>query len=137
MGEAVAAFHHLDQAAPHHVRRREPVDGLAVEFDAALGHVAAFGAQQVGDRLQRRGLAGAVGAEEGNDAPFGNRQRHAPQHQDDVIVDHLDVVDRQQRRRHRGDPGSDQLSLAQSRGVMFLSLAYFAADCSTIGRSSF
>src|SRR5271166_7080449 len=32
---------------------------------------------------------------------------------------------------------SRQLSLAQSRGVMFLSLAYLLADSSTIGRSSF
>ena len=72
---------------------------FAGEFDAALGDVAAFRAQQVGDRLERRGLAGAVGAEKSDDAPLGNRQRHATQHQDDVIVDHLDVVDREQRRR--------------------------------------
>jgi hypothetical protein len=40
---------------------------------AALGHVAALGAQQVRDGLQRRGLAGAVGAEQGDDlAPFGH-----------------------------------------------------------------
>ena len=55
-----------------------------------------------------------------------------------MIVDHLDVVDCKQRRRHLGDLTREgQLSLAQSRGVMFLSLAYFSADCSTIGRSSF
>jgi hypothetical protein len=48
------------------------VDARALELDAALGDVAALGAQQVGDRLQGGGLAGAVGAEQGDDlALFG------------------------------------------------------------------
>ena len=96
MDEAVAALHHLDKAATDHLRRRKTIDAFAGEFYAALGDVTAFRPQQVGDRLERRGLAGAVGPEKGDDAPLGNRQRHATQHQDDVIVDHLDVVDRKQ-----------------------------------------
>ena len=69
---------------------------------AALGDVAALGAQQARDGLERGGLAGAVGPEEGDDAPLGDPQRDALQHEDHVVVDHLDVVDRQQRCAHVG-----------------------------------
>ena len=68
---------------------------LALEDDRALGDLAALGAQQVGDRLQRRRLAGAIGAQQRGDATGRHRQRHALQHQDDVVVDHLDVVHRE------------------------------------------
>ena len=44
------------------------VDALALEHDRALGDLAALGVEQVGDRLQRRGLAGAVRAEQRHDA---------------------------------------------------------------------
>jgi hypothetical protein len=60
MAEAVAAFHDLDDAAAHEVVGRQPVDALAAMVDAALGDLAALGQQQVGDRLERRRLAGAV-----------------------------------------------------------------------------
>ena len=66
---------------------------VAVEHDRALGDLAALGMQQVGDRLQRRGLAGAVGAEQRHDAALRHVERHALEHQDDVVVDHLDIVD--------------------------------------------
>ena len=66
----------------------------AIEYDRALGDLAALGVQQVGDRLQRGGLAGAVGAEQRHDAALRHRQRHALEHQDDVVVDHLDIVER-------------------------------------------
>ena len=95
MAEAVPAFHHLDAAAPHQLVGRELVDALALEHDRALGDLAALGVQQVGDRLQRRGLAGAVGAEQRHDAALRHVERHALQHEDDVIVDDLDVVDRE------------------------------------------
>src|SRR5947208_452417 len=49
------------------------------------------------DGLERAGLAGAVGPEEGHDAPLGYPERDPLQHEDDVIVDHLDVADRQER----------------------------------------
>ena len=55
--------------------------------------IAALRTQQIGDRLQRRRLAGAVRAEERDDPPLGNLERHALQHEDHVIVDDLDVVD--------------------------------------------
>ncbi len=100
--EDVAALHHLDDAAPDHLggvlaggsrRRRNSM--------LALGHLAPLGPQQPRDGLERGGLARAVGPEEGDDALLGNLERHALQHEDHVVVDHLDVVDRQQ--RVRGD----------------------------------
>jgi hypothetical protein len=97
MAEAVAALHHLDAAALHQFVRREPVDALALELDAALGDVAALGAHQVGDRFQRGRFAGAVGTQQGDDAALRHLQRYALQHQDDVVVDDLDVLDREDR----------------------------------------
>ena len=96
-------------------------------MDVALGDLAALGAQQVGDRLQRRRLAGAVGAQQGHDAALRHRQRHALQHEDDVIVDHLDVGDvddvgRARSLRRGGDlrvascPGGKTPTLAAPRG---------------------
>ncbi len=94
MREALAAFHHLDAAASHQLVRRKVLHFGAVEQDRALGDVAAFGMQQVGDRLERGGLAGAVGAEQRDDAAPRHVERDALEHQDDVIVDHFDIVDR-------------------------------------------
>ncbi len=93
--EAVAAFHHLADAALHECRRIEAVDALALVQDLAFGDVATLGAQQVGDRLQRGGLAGAVGAEQRDDLTLLHLERHAAQHEDHVVVDHLDVLHRQ------------------------------------------
>ena len=95
MAEAVAALQHLDAAAAHELVGGELVDPLAVEFDRALRHLAALGMQQVGDGLQGRRLAGAVRAEQGDDAALGHGERDAFQHEDHVVVDDLDVVDRE------------------------------------------
>ena len=59
-------------------------------------------------------LAGAVGPEEGDDAPLGDPQRHALQHEDHVVVDHLDVVDRQERPRRRRSPLATRLLLLRA-----------------------
>ena len=71
--EHAAALEHLGDAAAHDVVRRQPVEPLAVEFDRTLGDLAAFRVQQPGDRLQRGGLAGAVGAEQRGDLDPGRR----------------------------------------------------------------
>ena len=73
------------------------VDALAVELDRALRHLAALGVEQVGDRLQRRRLARAIRAQQRDDAAARHGERHALQHQDHVVVDDLDIVDRQDR----------------------------------------
>ena len=87
------AFHHLDAAAPHQFVRRQRLHLGALEHDRALGDLAALGMQQIRDRLQRRGLAGAIGAEQRDDAALVDVERDALQHQDDVVVEHLDIVD--------------------------------------------
>ena len=99
------ALEYLGDAALDDIVRRQPVDPLPVEFDRALGDLAALGAQQAGYRLQGRRLAGAVGAEEGGDASLLGTQRHAFQHQDHAVIDDLDVVERQHRATARRDPG--------------------------------
>ena len=86
------ALHHLDRAAAHEIVGREPVDPLALEQDRALGHLAALGVKEVGDRLERRRLAGAVGAEQRDDPALRHAERHALQDERDRIVDDLDVV---------------------------------------------
>jgi len=93
--EAMAPFHHLADAHAHELVGREPVDAMAAEVDRALRHLAALGLEQVRDRLERRALAGAVGAEQRDDRALGHLERDALQHQDHVVVDHLDVVHRE------------------------------------------
>jgi hypothetical protein len=95
--EDAAALEHLDDAALDDVVRQQAVDAPAVELDIALGDLAALGLQQARDRLQRRRLAGAVGAEEGGDPPLLGHQRDAAQHQDHAVIDDFDIVDGQHR----------------------------------------
>src|SRR5579862_5636823 len=92
------ALKYLRDAALDDVIRHQPVEPLAVEFHAALRHLAALGAQQPRDCLEGRRLAGAVGAEEGGDLPLLGVQRDALEHQDDAIVNDFDVVERQHAR---------------------------------------
>jgi hypothetical protein len=75
--------------------RRQPVDALARQLHVALGHVATLRAQQTGDGLERRRLAGAVGAEQRGDPRLADVERHALEHEDHAVVDDLDVVEGQ------------------------------------------
>jgi hypothetical protein len=137
MLETVATLHHLDHAAPDQLGRQQRRDVVARELDRALGDLAALDPEQVGDRFQRGGLAGAVGAQERDHAAFGHAQRDAAQHQDDAVVDDLDVVDDQQRpgrlrpgpqgrlgwRGRAHDRSTCRAQLEQLRGVIPFSLA--------------
>src|SRR5208282_4953797 len=128
MAEAVAALHHLDAAAAHHLVRREPLNLGAVEHDRALGHFAALGMQQIGDRLQRGGLAGAVCSEQRHDAAVRHRERYALEHENDAVVDHFDIIERENRRGiccryrrgHRRSGGSHRrfLPVFQERSIV-------------------
>jgi hypothetical protein len=80
VAEAMPPFHHLDHAALHQVGRGHRIHALPAQLDRSLGHLAALGAQQVRHGLERRGLARAVGAQEGDDAALRDTQRHALQH---------------------------------------------------------
>jgi hypothetical protein len=96
MLEDVAAFHHLHDPPPHHLVRVPPVEGLAVQLDRPLCDVPPLGPEEPRDRLERGALACAVGPEEGDDAPLGDAERDALQHEDHMVVDHLDVVHRKE-----------------------------------------
>ena len=107
MLEHAAALEDLDHAAPDHLVRPQPVDPLAGKIDVPLGHFAALRAEHARHRLERRGLAGAIGAEERRDPAFAHLERHPLEHEDDAVVDDLDVVQVQHvgtQRRGRAPP---------------------------------
>src|SRR5439155_16016484 len=80
------------------------IDALTAQLDRALGHLAALGAKQARDGLERRRLPRPVGAEQGGDAALADGERHALEDEDDAIVDDFDVVQRQHRIRSRRGP---------------------------------
>jgi hypothetical protein len=55
-------------------------------------------AEQAGQGPQGRGLAGAVGAEEGDDGAVGHREADPLEDQQDVVVDDFQVLDGEHRR---------------------------------------
>jgi hypothetical protein len=67
--------------------------------DTALGDLTSLALQQVGNCAQGGGLARAIAAQEGHNATLWHLQGHAFEHQDDVVVNHLNTVDAQD---HRG-----------------------------------
>lgn len=71
------------------------IDPLSHEIDETVRHLAVLGRKKTGNGLERRGLAGAVVSENRHDLPLAHLQRHPFQHQNDVVVDNLDIVDKQ------------------------------------------
>jgi len=98
MLEHAATLEHLGDAERGDVERAHCIDASFAELDRALGDLAALRMQQIGDRLQRRCLARTIGAEKRDNSAPRHIQRYTLQHEDDVIVDNLDIVDRQKRR---------------------------------------
>src|SRR5207253_4373676 len=100
--EDPAPLEDLDDAAAHHVVGRQPVEPLAPQLDGALGDLAPLGPEEPGDCLERGGLAGAVGAQQRGDPRLPHLERHPLEHEDDAVVDHLDVIERE-----HGDASSE------------------------------
>ena len=94
MAEAVPAFHDLNDAAFDQFIRGELINPVSFEFHRTLGDIAAFSAQQVGNRFERRGFTRSVRPEQGHDVALGYVERDSFQHQDHMVVNDLDVVDR-------------------------------------------
>ena len=67
-------FHYLHHAALHQVGWRKVFDAFAAQLDRAFGDGAPLALQQVGNSAQGGGLASAIAAQNGDDAPFGNLQ---------------------------------------------------------------
>ena len=93
--EDPAALEHLRDAELHAVLRGELADVLAHELHAAAGDLAALGLEQSADGLQGRALAGAVGAQQRHHPTLWHLDRDALDGEEDVVVDDLDVVERQ------------------------------------------
>ena len=96
VGDDAAALHHLKDAAADDLVGIDAVDALAVEEDFAARHFAVLGLEQAGDRFQRRRFAGAIGAEQRHDRSLRHVEAQAAQHQDHVVIDHLDVAHREE-----------------------------------------
>src|SRR4030095_13061442 len=131
MLEHPATFEDLDHAAPDHLVGRQAVDALAGQLDVALGHFAALGAEHARHRLERRGLAGTVRSEEGGDSAFTHFERHPLEHEDDAVVDHLDVF--QVQHVHVASEGGDAPSDALLRGSRYLAAASLVCLAITSG----
>jgi hypothetical protein len=93
LGEDAPALHHLADARPDDARRVEAVDRLPLEADRALGDRAAVDVEEARDRAQHGRLAGAVRAEQRDDRALGDLDRDALEHEDDVLVHDLEVLD--------------------------------------------
>src|SRR5690606_34033997 len=94
--EDAPALEHVHEAHADPVRRAQRDDVLAGEVDLAASHGPALGRQQPADRLERGGLAGAVGAEEGDHAALLDIQRHPLDGEEHPVVGDLDIVEGQQ-----------------------------------------
>ncbi len=92
MTKAVTAFHDLRQATLDQGIRRKLIDALTVEFNATLGHVTTLAAQQCRDGFQCGRFASAVRSHQRHDFAAWYRERDAFQHQDDMVINHLDVI---------------------------------------------
>ena len=72
--EQLALFGHQRDAQHHALFQRQRGDGLALELDGAAA------GQYAHQRIEQGGLAGAVGADDGDDAALGGLQVDAVQH---------------------------------------------------------
>ena len=82
IGEDALASGHLGHAQPGDLVGRQVGDVTPVEDDGAV-----IGFHHAADRPQQRGLAGAVGADEGDDLTLVDRDGHVGQHDDAVVAD--------------------------------------------------
>ena len=92
LGEHPPPLHHLADPSSHPVRRVLLGDVFAVEADLSLGHLALMDVEQAGDGAKRGRLAGAVGAEQGDDLPIRDLEGDPAQNQHNVVVDDLEVL---------------------------------------------
>ena len=92
----MAAFHHLNDALFHQIGGVAFMHAGTAILDRTFGDLAPFRMQQVRHRLERCCLARPVATQQSGDAALGHGQADTFQHQDHVVVDHLDIVDLKQ-----------------------------------------
>src|SRR5712692_8008167 len=86
-GEELPALRDVDDAERHDLGGREPVEPGRAELDAA-----GLGVEKAGQRLERRGLAGSVGADHGDDLALGDLKGDPP-HGLDLAVGDFQILD--------------------------------------------
>ena len=90
--EHAASLHDLEDPAPHDLVGIERVNLLVTERDRSATHLAVVRLEQSGDGLECRGLTRTVRTEQGHYLMFLDTQGEPFEHEDDVVVDDLDVV---------------------------------------------
>jgi hypothetical protein len=93
LGEDTAPLHHLADAPFHPTGRVLVGDEVAIELDLTLCDVALVNLEQPGDGAKCRGLPGPVGPEQGDDLAVSHFEGDAPEHEDHVVVDDLEILD--------------------------------------------
>ena len=93
--EDAPALQDLRHALVHHRSCAQACDRDAVESDGAGGDRASVDWQQPADGAQHRGLAGAVGSKEGDDAASRRLERDVSQGEDGIVVDDVESLDLQ------------------------------------------
>lgn len=91
-----ATFHHLKYSAPHDLVRIEAIYSLSIERNLPPSHFAILAFQEAGDSLERGGFSRTVGSEQSNDSAPWDIKAQSPQDENDIVVNHLDILDGQQ-----------------------------------------
>ena len=93
MLETVPAFHDLHHATLDQFVRAQRFNFIPVVDDRAFRHLATFGMQKIGNSLQGRRLTCPIGAQNCHNAALRHLKGNTLQDQNDVVVNHFDVVD--------------------------------------------
>jgi hypothetical protein len=65
---------------------------LTIELDITARNLSLLGSQQAGDGPERRGLSGAVGAQQGDDFSTLHVNGDPPEHQYDIAVSDFYII---------------------------------------------
>jgi len=96
VGNDAASLHDLKNAAAHDLVASNAVDPPILEDDFAAPDLAVLGFEQTRNGLQRRGFARPIGPQQSNHRALRHLNAYATQHEDHVVIDDLDVADREQ-----------------------------------------
>src|SRR6478672_11850305 len=114
VGKHLLAFRHQHDAAASILLWRPVLYSGAGEADRAFGDPGVIDTEETGDRAQRRGLAGPIGTEKGNNLLFGYGQRNTLYCGDDALVDDFDFLNLKQG-GHLRVPASGRFLNGQSK----------------------
>ncbi len=87
------SFHYLEDTVLDNILRILFINNFTHELDSSVGHFPFFRFQQAGYRFQGGGFTGPIGTQQGDNLSLGNLKGHPFQNQDDLVIDHFNVVD--------------------------------------------